>query len=70
MRTLALIVAGLVLAGCAGMPASGGPTEYERLADDCRERGGILVNSGRPPTGRVQVDNVCEIRGGGSTARR
>lgn len=69
MRVAVLIAAGLTLAGCASAPADRGPTEYERLAADCSARGGILVASGRPLTGRVQVDNVCEIRGG-STARR
>ncbi len=70
MRAAVLIVSGLVLTGCAGLPSNSGPGEFERLADDCRERGGILVNSGRASTGRPQVDNVCEIRGGGSTTRR
>ena len=67
---IALLAAGLTLAGCASAPSDRGPTDYERLADDCRARGGILVNSGQPMTGRVEIDNVCEIRGGGSIVRR
>lgn len=53
----------LTLAACA---ATGGTnphaSEVERLAADCRARGGILTPSGEN-TGRPQVDNVCRISG-------
>ena len=68
MRALALSgVIAVALSACA----SGAPLETlaERRADlaqDCRERGGILVPSGGPLTGRPEVDNHCRITGGGS----
>ena len=66
MRTLivtAAAVTGLALSACA---AGSGPsrynTELQRLADDCRARGGILAPTGRQ-SGQPQLDNVCQIRG-------
>lgn len=65
MRTLIAftpLVLGLALSACS---TTSGPNRYgsevERLADSCRERGGILVATGSQ-VGRPQEDNVCEIR--------
>ncbi len=69
MRTLiaTAALAGLALSACASGPGSDRyGTELQRLADSCRERGGILAPTGQQ-SGRPQLDNVCEIRGG--TAR-
>ena len=64
---LALAAAALLLlpGGCAGGPPDG--STAERLAElerGCRARGGVLVSSGAPPTGRPEVDNHCRIVGG------
>jgi hypothetical protein len=70
MRTLIVIAPlalGLALSACSTGPATDRyGTELQRLADSCRERGGILAPTGQQ-SGRPQQDNVCEIRGG--TAR-
>ncbi|MDP3802103.1 hypothetical protein [Brevundimonas sp.] len=56
----------LVLAGCASTGATGSDNDtVQRLAADCRARGGVLVPSGEA-TGRPQVDNACRITGGAS----
>jgi hypothetical protein len=62
------LAAALALSACA---SSTGPTEgynaaTDRLAAECRERGGILTPTGGA-TGRAETDNVCRISGG--TAR-
>ncbi len=65
MRTLivAAAVTGLALSACAAGPATSRySTELQRLADDCRARGGILAPTGRQ-SGQPQLDNVCQIRG-------
>lgn len=69
MRTLIVftpIMLGLALSACstAGTDAYG--SDLQRLSDDCRARGGILVPTSQQ-SGRAATDNVCEIRGG--TAR-
>lgn len=56
------------LAGCA---SNGGETyqqEYERLNTSCMDRGGMLVPSSSPPSGRPALDYHCEIRDGGRLA--
>ncbi len=64
------IILGLALSSCATGPVAGGYAEdLARLSDACRERGGILVNSGAN-TGRPEVDNACQIRGGSSDRLR
>ncbi|OGN43369.1 MAG: hypothetical protein A2623_13295 [Caulobacterales bacterium RIFCSPHIGHO2_01_FULL_70_19] len=67
MRALVLSAAAVTLSACAGGPPL--ETTAERLSaleQSCRERGGVLVSSGAPPTGRPEVDNVCRITGGAS----
>ena len=55
----------LGLSACAGgAPVETSAEELQRLSDECRARGGILVPSGRPREGRPAVDNFCQIRGG------
>lgn len=71
MRTLIaaapLAALGLALSACASGPGTDRyGAELQRLADSCRERGGILSPTGQQ-SGRPQLDNVCEIRG--QTAR-
>lgn len=54
----------LALAGCAsGATTSRYQNDLDKLAQDCRDRGGILAPTGQQ-SGRPQADNVCEIRGG------
>ncbi len=72
MRTLILaVVSATALSACAstGQAVGGLGDTTAELAAQCRERGGILVPSGRPPTGRPQTDNACQINGGASRIR-
>ena len=64
-RLATAVTAALLLTGCATGASVG--SSAERLAEleqACRARGGVLVPSGRPPTGRPEVDNHCRIVGG------
>jgi hypothetical protein len=64
-----LIVAGvaaLALSACASTGEVRRPDRTAELAAQCRERGGVLVPTGRPSTGRPETDNACQISGGGS----
>ena len=58
----------LALSACASQTTGTDryTSELDRLAESCRERGGILAPTAGQ-TGRPQTDNVCEIRG--QTAR-
>lgn len=66
MRILILAapaVLALTLSACA--PTMGPSTytaEFDRLAQECRERGGILAPTGQQ-SGRPQNDNVCKVTG-------
>jgi hypothetical protein len=67
MRALVLAAVPLVLSACAGGPPLESTAErLSALEQSCRERGGVLVPSGAPLTGRPEVDNVCRITGGAS----
>ena len=62
------LILGLALSACSTTPGTDRyGTELQRLADSCRERGGILAPTGQQ-SGRPQQDNVCEIRGGAARA--
>lgn len=41
----------------------------ERMAEDCRARGGILVPNGEL-SGRPQADHACQITGGATRINR
>ena len=70
MRTaLFLVTAAALLAGCASGPGRSSRAELDELARDCEARGGILAPTGNV-TGRVQTENVCEIRGATRIPRR
>ena len=73
MRSLftVTLLAALAVGACASGPPSEDSygAEERRLADDCRERGGVLTPSGAM-TGRPQVDNVCRISGGATRLDR
>ena len=68
MRILTLAapaVLALTLSACGPtMGAAGGTyaSELDRLAEECRQRGGILAPTGQQ-SGRPQNDNVCRITG-------
>jgi len=69
MRILILAAAlASTLSACAstGEPREGYGQTTAELAAQCRERGGILVPTGRPSTGRPETDNACQINGGAS----
>ncbi|RZJ28426.1 MAG: hypothetical protein EON85_08990 [Brevundimonas sp.] len=54
------------LSACASTGERTSPDTTSELAAKCRERGGILVPTGRPSTGRPETDNACQINGGAS----
>jgi hypothetical protein len=66
MRILILAApAALALALSACGPTMGSSTytaEFDQLAQQCRERGGILAPTGQQ-SGRPQNDNVCKVTG-------
>ena len=67
MRTLILSAAlAAALSACASTGQTMRADTTAELAAQCRERGGILVPTGRPPTGRPETDNACQINGGAS----
>lgn len=63
MRALVLI-AGLALSGCMPALSVDGPDRISELDRACRERGGILIPSGAPSTGRPETDYLCRLTGG------
>jgi len=63
MRILLPTLALLSLAACATNSGQNSVlAEYDRLVQDCRERGGILAPTGRT-TGRPETENVCRVTG-------
>ncbi len=62
MRALFATLTLMLLTGCAMPPGPARESDYDRIARECRERGGILVPAG-PLTGRAETENVCEFRG-------
>jgi putative hemolysin len=72
IRPAALVAAAaaLALSACAsGRPIETYSAATQRLAEECRERGGIL-QSVSASTGRAETDNVCKIPGGASRLTR
>ena len=76
MRHPALIVALAApcltasLSACAGGPTQDSYTSRtDRLAEDCRARGGILIPTGGQ-TGRPETDYACKITGGATRLPR
>ncbi len=66
---LAAALAALTLGACAS--TGEGETyqqEYDRLNASCEARGGMLVPSSNPLSGRPATDYVCDIRDGGRLA--
>ena len=58
------------LSACAsGRPQESYTSRTDKLAEDCRARGGILAPSGGQ-TGRPETDNVCKITGGATRLPR
>ena len=69
-RTLILLAAAAMLAGCMTAPRESRISELDRLIEECRERGGILTPiPGGPRSGNEAANHTCEIRGGGSRIR-
>lgn len=67
MRALILCAAvATALSACASTGENTYANSTAELAAQCRERGGILVPTGRPSTGRPETDNACQINGGAS----
>lgn len=58
------------LSACAGGPPQDSyMSRTDKLADDCRARGGILISTG-DQTGRPETDNACKITGGATRLPR
>jgi len=70
MRAAACLVVLLTLAGCATAPGPERETEFQRLARECREQGGILMPLPGRSTGYPAADNGCHMHGGGERVRR
>ena len=52
------------LVACAGVAEPGQYSrDFERLAAECRDRGGMLTPIPGSQTGRPQTDYACEIHG-------
>jgi hypothetical protein len=67
VRTLLpAVVLALAVSACAATGAGGFGDKTAELTAQCRDRGGVLVPSGQPATGRPETDNVCQIHGGAS----
>jgi hypothetical protein len=70
MSRLAVFAPAVLVLGLAACASDGGTSRYSeelrQLNEDCAARGGILVPSGGPTTGRPQTDNICKISGGAS----
>lgn len=64
-RALPIIVAA-ALGGCAATPSSAPNarvSDYDRLQESCRARGGVLTPIPGSTTGRVETEYACEISG-------
>ncbi len=57
------------LGACASMNGPSTDDATERLAADCKARGGILLPI-RQPTGRPEIESACNIPDGASNIRR
>ena len=71
---LLVVIAAVSLSACLAACAGGPPQESylsrtDKLAEDCRIRGGILAATG-DQTGRPETDNVCKINGGATRLPR
>jgi hypothetical protein len=67
VRTVLILAGALALSACAtGRPAESSAEKLDRLNAECRARGGVLVPSAGPMTGRPETDNICRISGGAS----
>ena len=69
MRLTIPLLTLLLLDGCAAGPRASGESDYQQLARECREKGGVLLPTFGPLNGRPQTDNYCELRGGGGRVR-
>ena len=59
----------VLLGGCATAPSAARDSDYQRLVRECQEKGGVLLPTFGPLSGRPQTDNYCELRGGGGRVR-
>lgn len=66
MRTILLIAGALALAGCAS--TGEGPGEYNRLAADCKARGGEFKPIPGANSPNDAANYACEFKGSGPTA--
>lgn len=65
MRILILGAAlAMILSACASTGGGSFGDSTAELTAKCRERGGVLVPTGRPSTGRPEADYACQLNGG------
>ncbi|HYE42155.1 MAG TPA: hypothetical protein VEA15_02085 [Caulobacteraceae bacterium] len=65
MKTSVVLLCLAALAGCASTTSAGAErqSEYERLARECQERGGILMPIPGANNANGAANHACEIRG-------
>lgn len=67
MRAALLFASALVLAGCAST-AGDGASDYNRLAADCKARGGEFKPIPGANSPNDAANYACEFKGSGPTA--
>lgn len=68
MRAALLLAGVLALAGCASTSSGDARAEYDRLAADCKTRGGEFKPIPGANSPNDAANYVCEFRGSGPTA--
>ncbi|HRD45533.1 MAG TPA: hypothetical protein PLF78_03510 [Caulobacter sp.] len=68
MRAALLFASALILAGCASAPSGDGASEYDRLAADCKARGGEFKPIPGAHGPHDAANYVCEFKGSGPSA--
>lgn len=68
MRATVLFVSVLALAGCASAGTDAGQSEYDRLAAECRARGGEFKPIAGANSPHDAANYACEFKGAGPAA--
>ena len=68
MRAALLFASVLALAGCASAAPGDGASEYNRLAADCKARGGEFKPIPGASNPNDAANYACEFKGSGPTA--
>lgn len=68
MRMALLFASALVLAGCASTTSGDGASDYNRLAADCKARGGEFKPIPGANSPNDSANYACEFKGSGPSA--